>query len=357
MKNHFLLTILFLTLFFQPSFAQKQQTFTNPLLPSGADPYSFYKNGYYYYTNTLQNKLELWKTKNIADLKTAEHKTIWVPPPGTDHSREIWAPEFHFIHGKWYAYFAADDGNNNDHRTYVIENSSADPFAGKWVFKGKVAAPSDKWSIDSDVFEQNGQLYMVWAGWKGDANGRQNIYIAKMKNPWTIEGKRVMISTPTFTWEKYGDLHDPNNPPHVNVNEGPQFLRHGNKVFIVYSASGCWTDYYALGMLTASAKSNLLNPASWKKSPEPVFKQSPADSVYAPGHNSFFKSPDGTEDWILYHANSKPGEGCGNKRSPRAQKFTWKKDGTPDFGIPVKVGVPLAIPSEKYLRRQKTVRH
>ncbi|RYE56554.1 MAG: glycosyl hydrolase family 43, partial [Sphingobacteriales bacterium] len=26
------------------------QTFTNPLLPSGADPFSFYKDGYYYYT-------------------------------------------------------------------------------------------------------------------------------------------------------------------------------------------------------------------------------------------------------------------------------------------------------------------
>ncbi len=340
--------MLFLSMFFTASFAQKQQTFTNPLLPSGADPYSFYKNGYYYYTNTLQDSLVLWKTKNLAGLKSAEHKTIWVPPAGTAYSKEIWAPEFHFIKGKWYAYFTADDGNNNHHRTYVLENASADPFKGKWVFKGKIAvASADKWSIDSDIIEQKGVLYMIWSGWEGDVNGRQNIYIAKMKNPWTIVGKRTLISKPNYSWERNGDLHDPNNPPHVDVNEGPQFLEHKNKIFVVYSASGCWTDFYALGMLTASAKSNLLDPKSWKKSPKPVFQQSPQNSVYAPGHNSFFKSPDGTEDWILYHANAEPGQGCGRDRSPRAQKFTWNKDGMPEFGLPVKAGIPIAVPSVK----------
>lgn len=32
------------------------QTFTNPLLPSGADPYSYYKDGYYYYTHTTGDR-------------------------------------------------------------------------------------------------------------------------------------------------------------------------------------------------------------------------------------------------------------------------------------------------------------
>ena len=52
------------------------------------------------------------------------------------------------------------------------------------------------------------QLYMIWSGWEGDENGQQNIYIAKMKNPWTIEGNRVQISSPTFDWETIGDLND-----------------------------------------------------------------------------------------------------------------------------------------------------
>lgn len=337
--------IIFALLAFNVVKAQTD-TFTNPLLPSGADPWIIYKDGYYYYTNTLGNRLAIWKTKNVGDLKTAERKTVWTPPQGTAYSRELWAPELHFIKGKWYMYFAADDGSNQNHRVYVLENSSADPLSANWKFKGQLTDPSNKWAIDASVFEHKGQLYMIWSGWEGDQNGQQNIYIAKLKNPYTVEGKRVLISQPQYEWEKHGDLHDSGNPPHVNVNEGPEILEHGNKLFLVYSASGCWTDFYSLGMLTASANSNLLDPQSWKKSSQPVFKQSEQNGVYAPGHNSFFKSPDGKEDWILYHANPDPGCGCGGQRSPRMQKFTWDKNGNPVFGTPVKTGEALPVPSD-----------
>jgi GH43 family beta-xylosidase len=324
---------------------KSQQTFTNPLLPSGADPFSFYKDGHYYYTHTTGRNVTLWKTKNLSDLKTAEKKIIFEPPTNTFYSKEIWAPEIHFLQGKWYAYFAADDGHNRNHRMYVLENASPDPMQGEWIFKGKLADPSDKWAIDGHVFEYRKQLYMVWSGWWGDENGQQDIFIAKMKNPWTIEGKRTRLSAPTFEWEKFGDLNDANNPRHVNVNEGPQSLMNGNKLFIVYSASGCWTDQYTLGLLSFEGGNNLLDSAKWKKHARPLFKQSPENGVYAPGHNSFFKSPDGKEDWILYHANSQPGQGCGRFRSPRAQKFSWNADGTPQFGEPLKENLKLEAPS------------
>lgn len=322
-------------------------TFSNPLLPSGADPFSFYKDGYYYYTHTSGNRIEIWKTKNLSELKTAQRKTIFTPPSNTAYSKNLWAPEIHYINGKWYVYFAADNGRNENHRMYVLENAAADPLEGNWIFKGKVADPSDKWAIDGNVFTWKDQLYMIWSGWEGDTNGQQDIYIAKMKNPWTIEGNRVKIASPQFDWEKHGDLNDANNPPHVNVNEGPQALMHDDKLFIIFSASGCWTDFYALGVLSFTGKDNLLDAGNWKKHPEPFFKQSKENGVYAPGHNSFFKSPDGKQDWILYHANDEPGRGCGRFRTPRAQPFTWSEEGMPLFGEPVKVGIPLPVPSEK----------
>jgi GH43 family beta-xylosidase len=332
-----------------------QTTFTNPLLPSGADPWSIYHDGYYYYTHTVGNRLVLWKTKSIADLQTAPQKTVYTPPRGTAYSRQLWAPELHFLNNKWYLYFAADSGRNEGHRIWVLENTSQDPLEGEWTLKGKVADSSDKWAIDASVFQHKGKLYMIWSGWEGDVNGQQDIYIARMKNPWTLDGKRVRISSPALDWETHGDLHDANNPPHVNVNEGPQFLQRGNKVFIVYSASGCWTDHYALGILSAAASGNLLDSASWQKHPEPVFQTSVENSVYAPGHNSFFASPDGKENWILYHANAAPGQGCGSNRSPRAQRFTWTKDGLPLFGVPVKTGKRLSVPSNKKPMQRKKV--
>jgi len=321
------------------------QIFTNPLLPSGADPWSIYVDGYYYYTNTLGSRVDIWKTDDLSKLDVAERKTIWTPPPNTNYSREVWAPEIHYVNGKWYVYFAADDGKNEHHRMYVLENTAKDPMTGVWTFKGKISDPTDKWAIDGSVFEHKGRQYMVWSGWEGDSNGRQDIYIAALENPWTISGSRVRISKPELDWERHGDLPGSSDPAHVDVNEGPQFLEHGDKVFIVYSASGCWTDYYALGMLSASASANLLDPAVWKKSAQPVFAQSPRNDVWAPGHNSFFKSPDGKEDWILYHANDESGQGCGGHRSPRAQKFLWK-NGEPFFGEPVKAGLKMEIPSQ-----------
>jgi GH43 family beta-xylosidase len=55
------------------------------------------------------------------------------------------------------------------------------------------------------------------------------------------------------------------------------------------------------------------------------------------------KSPDGREDWIVYHAARHPGAGW--NRDVRLQRLGWTKDGTPDFGVPVPPGVPLALPS------------
>jgi GH43 family beta-xylosidase len=131
----------------------------------------------------------------------------------------------------------------------------------------------------------------------------------------------------------------------VDVNEGPEILEHGDKVFLIFSASGCWTNYYELGMLTASKSSDLLDPASWKKSDQPVFWQSPEAEAFGTGHNTFFKSPDGKQDWILYHANPAANEGCDGKRSPRAQPFTWNADGTPNFGRPIPLDQPIPKPS------------
>lgn len=339
--RYFLLIILIAYVFS----CHAQETFTNPLLPSGADPWCTFNNGYYYYTNTTGRNITIWKTKNIVNLSTAEKKVVWVPPPKGPYSKDIWAPEIHFLNGKWYCYFAADSGKNINHRIYVLENKSADPLEGEWTMKNKLNTPVDKWAIDASIFQNKGKLYLIWSGWKDDVNGEQDIFIARMKNPWTVIGKRTLISKPIYAWEQNGDLNNPNDVHHVNVNEGPEILKHGKNLFLIYSASGCWTDMYALGMLKADVNADLMNASSWVKTNHPVFQQSIESKVYAPGHNSFFNSPDGKDNYLLYHANSKPGEGCGSHRSPRAQKFTWNIDGTPNFGVPAAEGMELPVPS------------
>jgi len=111
-------------------------TFTNPILPSGPDPWVLKNNNFYYYMNTMGDRLSLWKTSEMSELNSVSPVTIWMPPSTGPYSGQIWAPEIHFYDEKFYVYFTADDGNNNNHRIYVLENASPDPTFGTWNFMG-----------------------------------------------------------------------------------------------------------------------------------------------------------------------------------------------------------------------------
>lgn len=309
--------------------------FTNPILPRGADPWIIQKDGIYYFTYTQGGKLVLYATNKVSELALADSHDAWIPPSGTMYSKNIWAPELHFIQNKWYMYFAADDGQNANHRMYAVENDSADPLQGEWTFKGKVGDASDEWAIDGTVLDYNDQLYMLWSGGNAGAPP-QRIYIAKMSDPWTIVGEKVMIAAPEYPWEMTG------NP----INEGPQIITAPTgQTHVVYSGSGYWVDTYCLGLLSLRPNGDPMNPDDWEKKPEPIFSMRAESGAYGPGHNGFFKSPDGTEDWFIYHARSKPSGASNNGRNARIQPFSWNADGTPHFGEPAKIGQNIQRPS------------
>ncbi|MGB8194855.1 MAG: glycoside hydrolase family 43 protein, partial [Chitinophagaceae bacterium] len=222
-------------------------TFTNPLLNSGPDPWIVKKDSFYYYTHTLGNRIAVWTTKKVSALRDASSQTIWTAPSSGPNSRNVWAPEIHYINNKWYAYYTA--GSSTDlatQRTFVLENANADPLTGSWADKGQIRDPAaDFFAIDGTVFTHNGNNYFAWSGQASAADNTQRIYIARMSDPWTLATSRSLISSPQHAWEMSGA------PP--AVNEGPQFLKNAaGKVFLIYSASGCWTDDYALGMLSLS---------------------------------------------------------------------------------------------------------
>ncbi|MEZ0485543.1 glycoside hydrolase family 43 protein [Fibrella aquatica] len=309
--------------------------FRNPILPVGPDPWVAQKDGFYYVMHTTGNNLRIYKTSSMARLSSARPVTVWTPPATGPNSRNIWAPELFNVNGKWYIYYAADDGADRNHRMFVLENEAADPTTGTWVDRGQLALPDNKWAIDGTLLNLNNQLYFSWSGWDNDLGGTQYIYLCQLTNPYTVAaGPRVRVSAPDYAWERQG----------FGVNEGPEFLVNDNKVFLVYSASFCGTDLYTLGQLTAPATGNLLNAATWTKSATPVFGPNAGNGTYGAGHNGFFKSANGSENWIIYHANSAPGQGCADLRSIRMQPFTYRTDGTPNFGTPAPVAEYIKRP-------------
>jgi GH43 family beta-xylosidase len=312
-------------------------TFKNPLDPQGPDPWLQYYNGSYYLAATTWNRtVTMRRSATLGGLATAP-ETVIFNLTRANGAGTMWAPEFHLLNGpngqRWYMYYVAgaEPYNLGTQRIHVLESAGLDPM-GPYTWKADLLDPSqdNTWELDPTILQLNGQLYLLGTYY----NGSQPMFIRPLANPWTTAGTRHLLSNPTYGWETVGGA----------VNEAPEVIQHGGRTFIVFSASHCSTPDYKLGLLTWTG-GDPLNSSSWVKTSTPVFQRNNAGAVYGPGHNGFFKSPDGTEDWIVYHANDSAGGGCDMNRTTRAQKFTWNADGTPNFGTPVALGTRLNAPS------------
>lgn len=312
-----------------PAAAAPGPTFTNPVVdaPNSADPTLLHYNGaYYYVATTWSSDIVMRRATTISGLRGAPERVV-LRTGGTT----MWAPHLESTNGRWYLYYSVEQAGGA-RRTHVAESAGADPL-GPYTDRGILnLMPDNGWAIDAAVLKLNGSAYMMFSAFAGD--GLQSLYIAPLTNPWTAGAYGTRISAPTLDWERRDGA----------VNEGPFALQHDGRTFITYSASHCNGPNYKLGMLTYRG-GDPLAASSWTKSPEPVFQRDDAAGVFGPGHNSFFSSPDGTETWVAYHANSSASDGCGTTRTTRVQKISWHADGTPDLGTPVSTSTVLPAPS------------
>lgn len=316
--------------------------FTNPIA-EGADPWVIEKDGIYYSCASSRGSIYISQSRKLTD--PGERVNVWQTPDSGWNQHNVWAPELHFFDGKWYIYYAAAKKQGGPfiyQRSGVLESVSDNPF-GPYVDKGMLYtgdnikdSSSVKWAIDLTPLQLNGQLYAIWSGWEENRETDrtpQHLYIAHMSDPATISSNRVKISSPEESWETGGEL---------DLNEGPQVLKNEENIFVIYSTRESWLKEYRLGELAlADSTRDPMKPENWQKS-GPVFQGT--DQVHGVGHCCFAKSPDGTEDWILYHAKKSTEPGW--ERNIRLQPFGWNPtDGSPVFGTPVPAGVPLPLPS------------
>ncbi|WP_334075474.1 glycoside hydrolase family 43 protein [Paenibacillus sp. A14] len=318
-----------------------RNSFSNPILQNGADPWIIKReDGIYYMTVTLGDRIALWHGKTMTELGSAAPKTIWMPEAPGPYSHHLWAPELHYIEGNWYIYYTANDGGGGDEtrRVCVLQLKGDDPLNDEWIFKG--AVNTEYPGLDGTILPHRGELYFFYSGYGHFLDYGSAIYAARMVNPWTLTGPNVLITAPTEPWEKQGGMA---------INEGPSFLRRNGRIYLVFSASATWSDDYCLGMTMISEAEDLLDAGSWIKLGGPVFAKNPEARVYAPGHNSFTVSPDGSEDWLVYHAYSyseaERDRSAGSPRSTRIQKIGWKENGEPDLGVPLATETAIPLPS------------
>lgn len=317
----------------------KSNDYTNPLIIQRADPFIYkHTDGYYYFTASVPayNLIEIRRAKTLSGLAHAAPRTVWRKHEQGPMSQLIWAPEIHYIGGKWFIYFAAaettefDNNGMFQHRMFCIECDNQDPMASEedWFEHGQVKTPLNSFSLDATCFEFNDKLYYVWAQKDPQIRGNSNLYIAQMENPWTLKTEPVMLSKPEYEWETRGFW----------VNEGPAVLHHGDHFFLTYSASAT-DENYCMGMLRISDQKDLLVADNWDKSKKPVFQSDLKQHQYGPGHNCFTVAEDNQTDILVYHCRDytdiKGDPLYDPNRHTKVQPFTWNSDGTPNFGKPV----------------------
>ncbi|MDX3775413.1 family 43 glycosylhydrolase [Chromatiaceae bacterium AAb-1] len=291
-----------------------------------ADPWVYQAGNGYYFTASVPefDRIELHFSPTIAGLAQAEAKAVWHKKASGPMSANIWAPELHRINGVWYLYFAAGEAERPFHiRMYVLSNTAADPLQGQWQELGRINSALDTFSLDATVFEHRDQHYMVWAQQDTAHSYNSALLLARLENPTTVAAPEVIISQPDLDWEQQG----------YKVNEGAAVLIRNGKIFIAYSASA--TDHhYAMGLLWADENADLLNPQSWHKAPQPVFRTRPEFKRFGPGHNSFVTGDNG-EDLMFYHARDtlqlQGSPLTDGNRHTRWRVIEWSEDGFPLF--------------------------
>jgi GH43 family beta-xylosidase len=284
------------------------------------DPWMIAHGGRFYLTFTCGDRVEIWSSSNLENFRAPYGRKIiaWRPPKDHPWAIDLWAPELHYLQGRWYVYFAGAKPprkpGNPSHRTLVLRCRGQDPMEeGSWEFIGQIRGMPDHWNIDATLFHlpRTDKLYCCYSGWPlGDFSDRQqDLFLTEMESPEVAKPETLIcISRAELDWERA------DNGSH-GVNEGPAFVSTGGFEGIVYSANGSWTSDYRLAVVQLVGD-NPLDPASWRKRPTPLLvSDRQHGGPFGPGHASFINSPYGDgRVYCIYHATESEGDGWNNRK-------------------------------------------
>ena len=329
-------------------------TFPDPLVERRADPdVTLGDDGKYYFTGSYPmtraddpngyDRIVLRSADTIQGLKNAPETTIWHENTDPALNRYIWAPELEKIGDDWYILFTAGRTSGFDIRPAMLK-FTGDEFGGdaaldpaNWTSLGYVkAAAGDgsaftSFSLDMTHFEEAGKHYVVWAE-KPAIGSTLRMAEIDPADPNQLISQSILLSAPTLAWEK-------NNGD--SIDEGPAVIKKNGKIVIAFSAATV-DDKYCVGVLTADAAADLMNPASWAKNPYPLLTTDDVPGQVGPGHNSFTVDEFGNPV-IVYHSrtvndSSNPGEATDAglfdpRRHARAALVHWTAAGLPVFAM------------------------
>ncbi len=267
-----------------------------------ADPFVLHHEGNYYAYGTAPASPQGWQFPVLHSTDLIHWQEIgWALQP-VQGGANFWAPEVAYQSGTFYMYYSADGVKGSSHQLRVATSRSP---SGPFEDSGQVLIPDDPFTIDAHPFQdRDGQWYLYYARdfltLDGDNRVGTGIVVDRLLDMVTLEGNPQIVIRPHADWQLfqpqrsiYGGIYD------WHTIEGPAVRLHNNKYFCFYSGGAWEQENYGVSYVVAS---HPLGPYYRPLEPNaPILRSSPGH-VIGPGHNSFTRSPDDSQEYIVYHA-------------------------------------------------------
>ncbi|MBE6720046.1 MAG: hypothetical protein E7571_05245 [Ruminococcaceae bacterium] len=263
-----------------------------------ADPYVFEHGGRYYIYTTGHDGIYAYESDDLFDGWSFYGRVMTVP----DHEG-FWAPSVIELDGKFYMYnsfeFYGDTPDKGGHRQTMFV-SVADSPLGPFENAKQILPP---FSIDSHIVKNESGLFLFYSTnrFDGDRIGTY-IVVDRMLDPFTPEGKPVVVVEPTLDEDIYRrDRYKEGQ--HWHTIEGAFYFREGDWHYVMYSGNCYEQPTYYIGYARAKTTETDLTKIRFEKYPD--------DDTYHPilaanefeegtGHHSMIKK-DG-QWYAVYHA-------------------------------------------------------
>lgn len=284
-----------------------------------ADPFVWKHDGRYFAVGTgaeeAEGRLEAAKD-GIFPILGSEDLVHWTPlgramkhPEfGAAFGESFWAPEVAYANGRFFLYYSVGRGDQGHQLRVAMSQTPEGPYhdtgssltdPGEWLF-----------AIDPHPFrDTDGRWYLFFAAdfldaeplGPGSVRAGTALVAQPLENMTRLAGRGRVMLRPRHDWQRfqanrpiYGGRFD------WHTLEGPCVREKGGRYFCFFSGGRWETDGYGVDYAIADHVLGPYSEAGGESGPR-ILKTVPG-RVLGPGHNSIVENPDGSAEYIAYHA-------------------------------------------------------
>ena len=253
------------------------------------DPYIVTVGDSYYLMGTLSHDsisdgygVPLYRSK---DLKTWSGPTLIVDrDKGYNDYSCFWAPEIHIVDNEYWL-FVTLEPNGGKRGTYLFKSNKID---GEYSFIARVT-PSDMFSLDGTLYEENGEKYVVYCYEWVEAHDGHIRAVKLLEN-----GEGIDLATDRLLFKASANVFYPRTNPN-KITDGPYLYKDKGKLKMLWSTVGSNKAYL---LLSATSKGGLFD--EWVQD-ELIYDEDG-------GHGMVFETLEGERKIVIHSPNGRNAE-------------------------------------------------